>query len=64
MTDSQFVHAFETGTLPEDGFHHRDHVRLAFLYLRRSPLPAAIRRFRTGLRRFAAAKGKPGLAPR
>jgi hypothetical protein len=59
MTDREFLCAFEEGTLPADAFHHRDHVRLAYLYLRRSPLPEAIARFRDGLRRFAAAQGKP-----
>jgi hypothetical protein len=61
MTDEEFLRRFEAGTLPDGGFHHRDHVRLAWLYLGRHPLLEAIARFRDGLRRFAAARGKPGL---
>jgi hypothetical protein len=61
MTDLEFLRAFEEGKLPAHTFHHRDHVRLAYLHLRRSPLPEAIARFRDGLRRFAAAQGKPEL---
>ena len=42
-------------------FRHRDHVRLAWLYLRQLDLPQAMLRFATGLRRFAASHGKDGL---
>jgi hypothetical protein len=61
MTDAEFLRSFEDGTLPSSAFHHRDHVRLAWLYLRRLPAPEALARFTDGLKRFAAAKGKPGL---
>lgn len=60
MTDEEFL-AFEDCTLPNESFHHRDHVRLAFLYLSRYPALEAIQRFSASLARFAAAKGKPGL---
>jgi len=61
MTEDEFVASFEDGSLPEDCLRHRDHVRLAWIYLRREPAPEALRRFTEGLRRFAAAKGKAGL---
>ncbi|MEA2238346.1 MAG: hypothetical protein QOC81_3070 [Thermoanaerobaculia bacterium] len=59
MNDQDFVDAFEQCTL--SSFHHRDHVRLAWVYLRDLPLLDALERFTTSLRRFAAAKGNPGL---
>jgi len=59
MTDHEFLARFEACTL--DPFHHQDHVRAAFLYLRRYSALEAIERFSAGLRNFAAAKGKPGL---
>lgn len=59
MADSDFIHAFEAGALVE--FHHRDHVRVAWLYLRDRPLLGALEAFCTGLKRLAAARGKPGL---
>jgi hypothetical protein len=59
--DEQFLRAFEACTLPPDEFHHADHVRLAFLYLREHEPTAALTRFVGGLRRFAASLGKPGL---
>jgi hypothetical protein len=61
MTDTGFIRGFEDCTLPAGSFHHRDHVRLAWLYLRRLPVLEALTRFSEGLRRFATAKGHPGL---
>jgi hypothetical protein len=61
MTDAAFVQAFEACTLPPAAFRHRDHVRLAWLYLRDHPLPEALARFCAGLKRYAASLGKPGL---
>lgn len=34
MNDGDFLAAFESSRLPEDCFHHRDHVRGAWLLLR------------------------------
>jgi hypothetical protein len=61
MTDTGFVRAFEDCVLPAGSFHHADHVRLAWLYLRDKPFAAALEAFCSGLQRFAAANGKPGL---
>jgi hypothetical protein len=36
-------------------------VRVAWLYVKREPLLRALERFSSDLRRFAEAKGKPGL---
>jgi len=61
MTDREFADAFEHCTLPNESFHHRDHVRLAWIYLRDQPPLDALARFTQSLKRFAAAKGNPGL---
>jgi len=61
MTDDDFAHRFEACTLPNSEFHHRDHVRLAWIYLRRHPALDALARFTAGLQRFAAFHGHPGL---
>lgn len=59
MSDAALVERFERGDV--DGFHHADHVRVAFAYLRTMPLLDAIGRFSAALRRFAAAHGTPEL---
>jgi 2'-5' RNA ligase len=60
-TDDEFVRGFEGCTLPNSAFHHRDHVRLAWIYLRRHPALTALARFTESLQRFAAFHGHPGL---
>ena len=59
--DRLLLDGFEAATLPEGSFRHRDHVRVAWLYLRELAPAAALDRFASGLRRYAAAKGKSGL---
>jgi hypothetical protein len=58
MTDAEFARAFEGGTIPNAGFRHVDHLRLAWAYLAESPsIAAATDRMRSSLRRFAASVG-------
>ena len=57
MNDDEFLAAFEAHTLDE--FHHRDHIKVAYLYLRRHPLDEAITKVRTGLKALAAAWNAP-----
>lgn len=59
MTDAELVERFERGDVEQ--FHHPDHVRVAYAYLRTLPLLDAIARFTAALRRFATAQGKPEL---
>jgi hypothetical protein len=59
MTEDQFMARFEAGVLPEQGFHHRDHVQLAWLYLRRFGALESLRRLSEGLARVAQARGRP-----
>ncbi|HMA17145.1 MAG TPA: hypothetical protein VKS03_01780 [Thermoanaerobaculia bacterium] len=61
MNDGDFLAAFENGTLPEECFHHRDHVRAGWLLLKGNPPVAALDRFTSAWKRFAAGKGKTGL---
>lgn len=55
------IRRFEDGTLPPSELHHRDHVRLAWLYLDEEPPLAALARFTEGLKRFASRNGVEGL---
>jgi hypothetical protein len=61
MSDDEFIAAFENCTIPNESFHHADHVRMAFLYLSRYPVLEALQRFSASLTNFAAAHGKPHL---
>jgi hypothetical protein len=59
MDDDAFLAAFEAGALQHHGFGHRDHLRMAWLYIRRYGPDQAVRRAETGLRALAAAHGHP-----
>ena len=59
MNDRNFVAAMEACTIPGQDFHHADHIRLAWLYLRDQAFTDAAVRFTTTLRNFAAANGVP-----
>ena len=58
MTDEEFARAFEACELSNESFHHRDHIRLAWFYLRRYGAEAARERMADSIRRFAAHHGK------
>ena len=54
------VRALECGVVPDGGFHHADHLRVAWLYLEEcGGADAALARMAATLRRFAASVGKP-----
>src|SRR5215218_10103012 len=59
MTDDELICGFETGSLAPARFAHREHLRLAWCYLRRFGREETERRLRDGLRAFAARAGKP-----
>jgi hypothetical protein len=61
MDDAALIQSFENGVVPPGGFHHAQHVRVAWCYLRQHPLLEALDRFQTRLRAFAVAQDKPDL---
>ena len=61
MTNTEFIQMFEADAIPENSFHHTDHVRLAFAYLSEFPPLEALQKFSAALKRFAAARGKSQL---
>jgi len=61
MTDQELIAQFERGSIPATAFHHADHVRTAFAYLRQCPVLEALQRFSSGLKQFAKAQGKDNL---
>ncbi|MBX3064893.1 MAG: hypothetical protein KF726_18060 [Anaerolineae bacterium] len=55
MTDQEFVHAFEQDKL--GAFRHRDHIRLAWCYLKDHGWEQGLLRIRQGIQHFALAHG-------
>ena len=61
MSDDELYDAFTSTALPADQFHHEQHVRVAWLFVCRHGMPAAIGEFSEAIKRFAIAKGAHGL---
>jgi hypothetical protein len=60
MNDEAFLQQFEDCTWPFDQWHHRQHIKVAYLYLLRYPsLDNAIDRMRTAIKRYNAAQHVP-----
>src|SRR2546422_685581 len=55
--DEAFVAAFHAHQLSNEGFHHRDHLRLAWVQIRRLGLEQAAEVVTNGIRRFASHHG-------
>ena len=61
MTNREIIDRFESGNVPQSSFHHADHVRLVFAYLRTYPVLLALEKFSDALKRFAVSHGKTQL---
>ena len=60
MTDAEFARAFENGAIAHAQFHHRSHLRLAWVYVSESAtVDEATSRMADTLRRFTASVGTP-----
>jgi hypothetical protein len=55
--DEQFLAAFEAGKIANQDFHHRDHLRLAWIQIRRLGLDPASDAVTGAIRQFAARHG-------
>jgi N-formylglutamate deformylase len=58
--DNAFAAAVERSEAPNEGFHHRDHLRLAWIYLHRYGRTEAAVRIAETIRQFAAHHGQSG----
>jgi len=52
-SDDEFLRAFEELSFPADRFHHREHIQVAWLYLKSTDATRAAERMSEGIRRFA-----------
>jgi hypothetical protein len=57
--DDKFLEAFETKALPLEEWHHQQHIKVAYLYLRKYRFEKAMEKMREGVKAFNAAKGIP-----
>jgi hypothetical protein len=56
-SDEDFLRAFEDLSFPADHFHHREHIRVAWLYLKSSDATRAAEKMSERIRRFANHQG-------
>lgn len=54
LTDDAFLEAFLACRLPAKAFHHRNHLRVAWIHLQRLPIDEAIEQTCAGIARYAA----------
>jgi len=52
-SDQDFLRAFEELSFPTELFHHREHIRVAWLYLKSTDASRAAELMSEGIRRFA-----------
>ena len=57
----QLLERFLDTTLPADQFHHQQHVEVAWLFVGKYGMPAALGEFTAAIKSFADAKGATGL---
>ena len=56
-TDKEFREAFESLRIPSEMFHHREHIRLAWIYSCQYPQEQALTRMVQGIQAFAKHHG-------
>ena len=57
QTDAEFRESLERCAIPNHAFRHRDHLRLAWIYLRETDLDTAAKRLSESIRRYARHHG-------
>jgi hypothetical protein len=60
LSDAELTTAFGSCALPAAQFHHADHVRVAWIYVREFGEAEAAERVLAGIKRFADHNGSPG----
>jgi transketolase len=59
ISDEDFLAQFESTAWPLETWHHRQHIKVAYLYLRKYPFSQALARIREKIKAFNAAKKVP-----
>ncbi|HWI20802.1 MAG TPA: hypothetical protein VNT81_23770 [Vicinamibacterales bacterium] len=61
MEERELFERFVDTSLPANQFHHHQHVQVAWLFVTKHGMPAALSEFTEAIKRFADAKGATGL---
>lgn len=61
MTDEEFYRQFENATLDAKVFSHSNHIKMAWIYLKKFELLEAMAKFSKDLKAFAIANGATNL---
>jgi len=56
ISDKELLAAFENCSWPLENWHHREHIKIAYLYLCEHPLDVAITKMCRGIRAYNAAQ--------
>ena len=64
MSDPEFIATFEAQAFSLEKWHHRDHIKIAYLYLLRYPLAEAIDKIRSGIQALNAQHKVPDAIDR
>ena len=64
MDDETFIAAFETQAFPLEEWHHREHIKIAYLYLLRYPPDEALKRIRAGIQALNSSHKVPDALDR
>jgi hypothetical protein len=59
MNDEEFLASFEAATIPQSEWHHRQHIKVAYLYLRRYAFETALARMREKIQALNAVHNVP-----
>jgi len=59
MNDKEFLRQFEAAIIPASQWHHREHIRVAYLYLTRFQQSIAIERIISGIKALNTAQKVP-----
>jgi hypothetical protein len=57
VNDDEHLRRFEDLSLPLDAWNHREHLKVAYLYLARFPFDEALDRLRSGIRAYNGSRG-------
>lgn len=61
MNEEEFFEQFETAVLDASIFDHKNHVKMAWIYLKKFELPEAMINFSKALKNFAKVNGAENL---